>query len=362
MKAVVFTVVFVAIIAQPITAFNYYLQPQQTIQSAIDNAQINSTIYIPAGWYHENIIINKTIHLVGEDPENTRISGNYMGSVVVVTADDVSITNFTIMKSSNQSHFSWNESGIYCNKSRCIITHNIFRECVNAISLYDGDSNVISSNVFDDHYVLFPGGGILLHRSNDNIVAGNFIRYATGNGIHIVESNRNSISNNYIHYSYRGLLFQWAENNIIYNNDIRGSRQYGIELLIADNNLIFNNTLINNTMNAIDHSNNSWDNGIIGNYWDDYTGNGTYPIYCFEQYQIPCGNNTDFHPIVNNIFDYLPWDIVTDYTINYLDLSHMLNYYRETGNPGWVRDDINDDGMVNYLDSSIIANHYGETY
>jgi len=56
--------------------------------------------------------------------------------------------------------------------------------------------------------------------------------------------------------------------NLIKNNNI-----YGITLNDTSNDLIFNNTFTNNYINAQDNgTNNQWNNGIIGNIWDDYIG------------------------------------------------------------------------------------------
>lgn len=43
----------------------------KTIQEAIDNASIEDTIFVYNGTYKENVIINKTITLRGEDKYNT---------------------------------------------------------------------------------------------------------------------------------------------------------------------------------------------------------------------------------------------------------------------------------------------------
>ncbi|GAH14700.1 unnamed protein product, partial [marine sediment metagenome] len=60
-------------------------------------------------------------------------------------------------------------------------------------------------------------------------------------------------------------------------NTIKGnlvlSNDYGIYLFGCSNNLIFKNYLIDNFINnSFDNSINQWDNGTLGNYWDDYQG------------------------------------------------------------------------------------------
>ena len=52
----------------------------------------------------------------------------------------------------------------------------------------------------------------------------------------------------------------------------------------------------------------------------------------------------------------MDWEIDDD------DSDAIQDHYGETGEPGWIREDINDDGTVNYLDLSIVTSHYGESY
>ncbi|MEE9506560.1 MAG: hypothetical protein V3V98_05375, partial [Thermoplasmata archaeon] len=42
-----------------------------TIQGAIDNADIGDTVYVFGGTYYENVVINKTLSLVGENRDTT---------------------------------------------------------------------------------------------------------------------------------------------------------------------------------------------------------------------------------------------------------------------------------------------------
>jgi len=69
------------------------------IQDAIDNATEGDTVYVFNGTYYENIVVNKTINLIGEDrsPWNASvIDGGGSGDVVHVSADRVNISGFTI--------------------------------------------------------------------------------------------------------------------------------------------------------------------------------------------------------------------------------------------------------------------------
>ncbi|MHC4537296.1 MAG: pectinesterase family protein, partial [Planctomycetota bacterium] len=55
-----------------------------SIHEAIDNADDGDTIYVLAGVYYENIIINKTITLIGNGSINTIINGSENGDVILI--------------------------------------------------------------------------------------------------------------------------------------------------------------------------------------------------------------------------------------------------------------------------------------
>lgn len=66
------------------------------IQDAIDDASHGDTVFVYNGTYNENVIVNKTINLTGEDRNSTIIHGDGNGDVINVTADWVNISGFTI--------------------------------------------------------------------------------------------------------------------------------------------------------------------------------------------------------------------------------------------------------------------------
>ena len=61
--------------------------------------------------------------------------------------------------------------------------------------------------------------------------------------------------------------------NDIIENNITDNTNTGITLDLSNNNIVYKNKLQDNQINAIDNGIiNQWDNGTIGNYWDDYGG------------------------------------------------------------------------------------------
>ena len=68
------------------------------------------------------------------------------------------------------------------------------------------------------------------------------------------------------------MVFRNSEENEVYSNNISGSFYYGVNLFSTENkdNIFYNNNFYNNNFNARGENNNQWDNGLKGNYWDDY--------------------------------------------------------------------------------------------
>jgi len=78
----------------------------------------------------------------------------------------------------------------------------------------------------------------------------------------------NTANNNQDH----GIYLRDSDHNTFSGNIIDNSL-YGIYLFSSDYNLIYKNYFNDNSYNAFNNgTDNKWDNGVIGNYWDDYGG------------------------------------------------------------------------------------------
>ncbi len=116
--------------------------------------------------------------------------------------------------------------------------------------------------------------GINSLQGSNNIITGNTANNNHDVGIVLADSDiNNTISGNIVNSNDIGIFldhngYNFFLENIVDNNNI------GIYLDESVNNTITLNCFTTNTrFNVLDlGSDNHWDNGIRGNYWDDYTG------------------------------------------------------------------------------------------
>jgi hypothetical protein len=100
-----------------------------TINEAIAHAQDHDIIFVHNGLYEENLEINKSIHLIGENTFSTILDGNGEGTVISIIADGVKVTHFTICNSGSKSTYYEMDAGVNSNASNvqvsnCICTNN----------------------------------------------------------------------------------------------------------------------------------------------------------------------------------------------------------------------------------------------
>lgn len=280
-----------------------------SIQHALDNASNHTTIYIYQGIYKENIVINKSIHLTGEDKSHTVIDGNDENNVIIVLADSVIISNLTIKNSGT----SEKNSGILINSTNVTVTNSIITRNLNGIFCQHANDSQIFNNEIT--FSLQGGNGLVLNHTTNILISNNTIRKNKNHGI-IIKSG--------------------STDNIILKNNIENNDQYGVYIYqdSSKNQMYYNSFKSKGIAHAYDNCSNFWDNGypIGGNWWDDYDeidelygpnqnlsgsdmrGDTSYEIQ-------PDGKNNDSYPLI----DGEPELIVDD---DYLDIIAGWNQFR----------------------------------
>jgi parallel beta-helix repeat protein len=181
---------------------------------------------------------------------------------------------------SDWNKFKWNHidsngyEGIYGTKSK----NNIFKNNTITSNGEDGIElqNECLNNIFSGNDIRNNKFGIYVAKSHLNEFINNEL-IDNQEGLHVFSlSNSNNLSGNLISSSTYGIFFDSTYSNIIFKNELINNT-YGMYILsTANTNLIYNNNFLNNTVQAVDNTNNNnqWDNGYPsgGNYWSDYNG------------------------------------------------------------------------------------------
>jgi nitrous oxidase accessory protein len=240
----------------------------RSIQEAIDTANDGDTIYVRAGTYHENLVVNKTVLLVGENKDVVNIDGQENGDVIYITANNVCIKGFTI----RNSGCSYGNSGILLYYSNCsIILDNNLICCADGIHLIASRANNIAFNLISNNQVGIYFPSILLGTrsvgSSGNILKNNNI---TNNliGISLSGASNTTIVNNDVENNHQGISFAGSSNNSIINNNIVNNKEYGLKLLDSSGNTLKRNIIENSSLHV--HSSGiclveSSNNTLIGN-------------------------------------------------------------------------------------------------
>jgi len=196
-------------------------QPYLRIKNAVYFANDGDTIYVYNGNYDEDININKSIEIVGENKFSTIINGE-----VTLSAPDIKISNITIRNG----------------------------ECC----VYDGDGLIINTNnnTIYNCIIKYCFYGITLGATNDPSF---WIHSDCPNNIThcILEKNHVAIKID-CYYKYGDIMIAPAENYIYYNNFINNDRN------VAEGVHCYNHDMPPHPQ--------YWNNETMGNYWSDYTG------------------------------------------------------------------------------------------
>jgi parallel beta-helix repeat protein len=230
------------------------------IQAAINDANPGDTVFVynDSSPYNENVVVNKTINLIGEDRDTTVIYGD-----CVVIFSNVVISGFTITDGSGIVVFSDNN----------IIKNNKIIFCTNGVEFYDNaDFNTITNNIIihNEHNGIY----------DDSRESGNTITW------NVIGDNANCNPN----YPYFFGLYKHRGGGYYHHNDFYMNRAHAY--------------------NGGYSSEGIWDDGSEGNYWDDWESNPGYPdVYIIHGFG---EDGIDRYPSSTPYFDY------TIVKINYL--------------------------------------------
>jgi parallel beta-helix repeat protein len=218
-----------------------------TIQAAVNAASPGDVVIVGAGVYHENLIVNESVTIIGIDERMTVIEGKNNGIAVSVSADNVLISGFTV------------------------------RNGTGGIRLTDCSNVTVSGNIITMNW----NYGLALKNSHNIAIIGNIIPrviptqgVVAGDGIGITSSTSCVLSDNNIANVISGISVYNSSENVIARNMITAAEIFDIGVVLCNYTEIHHNAFMQFLNSAVYHeySNVSWSDGSEGNYWGDYAG------------------------------------------------------------------------------------------
>lgn len=263
-----------------------------TIQDAINNSNNGDTIYVWNGTYSQNVVVNKTINIVGNSTNNTFIysDGGSSTGIFKIESDWVNISGLYFFGGNYDDTYGINITGnnitifdcmiMNCTKDGITIenTQDIYLEnlTIGYCNLYGGTggyrnhyTGIYAGSVKElsiintTFYKIFKQGSNFAHSMAlevnvaDNLLVDGCAFYDNGNNFYCGAANiyadNVTIQNNYFSNNSRELILSYSNNFTIYNNTIIGRwvvegnfRDYlSLSLYDVENGTIYNNTVTN---------------------------------------------------------------------------------------------------------------------
>jgi parallel beta-helix repeat protein len=334
------------------------------IQDAVDVAHEGDTVFVASGRYYENVRISTSgLTLIGENSNATVIDAKQLHDAILVTADDVTIDNFTLQHSGDWYGGLTLLSSTGSRINNLVISSDFFGILIelsshatlrnntligNEYNLgVDGDSvmdfihDVDSSNTVDgkpvcywvnesDKQVPLDAGyvaivnstniivkdvnlrgnydGVLFANTADSMIE-NVFTSGNGFGIRMHYSKNNTIRSCIMLNNFDGLQVEESDNNTISVNTVSNCTGVGFVLQDSGFNTVTNNSLTANGYNFDVEGVNL--NHFIQDIDTSNTVNGKPVYYLVGQHNVEIAANAGYLAVVNS----------TDITVAALDIT-----------------------------------------
>jgi len=310
-----------------------------TIQEAVDAAVNRDTILVAGGIYSQDIIVNKSLSIIGQDWSNTVIEGTGSGNVIIVTADKVLLKDLIITGSGEYDYaLDMPYAGVVLSEVEgCMIFHCHFTENAGyGVNLMSSSKNGIMKCRFSLNFggicMTGPPTTFPIPNNDSNVIFQNVVANNTASGITMYHSNyhnyniimANSVSRNEFGISAVKDYHSRISYNHVFDNQLGisgelcycGSGDRIVYRNILENNSIYGNgsgTCTENPPEYISY----WyhPEEMVGNWWGDYEGSdGDGDGIGDTPYDL-AGNCQDLYPLMDRVTD-TDGDGIADYLDN----------------------------------------------
>jgi len=275
----------------------------KTIQEGINNASVGDTVFVYDGTYDENVIVDKSLTLVGENKASVIVNGNGFGSVLQIFTSVVDVTGFTFTGSGS----SWGDSGIaiyaeYTSITDCISFNNYYGVYISYVPNTTLRNNTIYGNTYNFVLDTWEESQYYQDIDSSNTINGKPMYYLIGEstlevqdfgylaliycdditamnadccGILMVHTMDSVLSNVSSHDNIDGVYLSYASNNQFTDCDFSHNRDIGVYADNSPNSAFSNCQAHDNTigiglgyspgcsLTTCDVYDNAWDGLII---------------------------------------------------------------------------------------------------
>jgi nitrous oxidase accessory protein len=194
-----------------------------TLRQGIKIAKAGDTILLNTGIYKEgNIIIDKSIHLIGID--QPILDGDHKYEILTLTGRNIIIKGIHFANAGYSSMYDYA-----------------------AIKVIDATNIIIEGNVISE-----ASFGIHLANSTHSVIRNNTIRgtnkseHSSGNGIHLWKCNTMMIENNSIQGHRDGIYLEFVTESTIQKNVSEKNIRYGLHFMFSHSDRYLSNIFRNN--------------------------------------------------------------------------------------------------------------------
>jgi parallel beta-helix repeat protein len=160
--------------------------------------------------------------------------------------------------------------------------------------------------------------GIKFFNSSRSIASGNNADNNGWAGIGLFGSPNSTVEGNEANFHTYNLHIVYTNNSVIARNNALTVKPngYSIAIYYSHNNLIYRNTFVNSLLHVEIRNGtrfaprNSWDNGLEGNYWNNYAGEDADGDGIGDTPYMVGEGNIDNYPLIGVHTTFNPWRIV----------------------------------------------------